>query len=301
LLDAISWPQWLRDVRLPPTTGRGEPDYMKNYEYDPTPDNAGVDSFMEVKDSQSNRAIIHVRMQSQYEPDLGRTLWRDCEKVRRQHKLPVSTVVILLHEGADGPDITGEYLPRRRTPAGSQPFRYSVARAWEKQPEEMLSGGLGTLPLAPMSDVDEAQLPAVIARMQEIIEEQAKPEDAAKLWLSTYFFMGLRYPADLIHSLLEKVMPLVRSTGNYQNVQAHGYVQGVSQGMVQGPLLAARQLIRAQGEKRFGPLDRATAADLDAIADLDRLEAICERLLDAADWRELMLVVRGQLTLVDCC
>jgi hypothetical protein len=178
-------------------------------------------------------------------------------------------------------------------------FRYNIARAWEKGPDELLGGGLGTLPLAPMSNLTDEQLPGVVKRMKQIITEQAKPEDAAKLWLSTYFFMGLRYPADLVDRLLADVMPQIRTTGNYQNVLAQGYVQGVSQGMVEGPIVAAKMLIRAQGERRFGPPDDATATALDSIHDLEHLETIADHLLDAPGWPELMSV-RGQLSLVSC-
>lgn len=289
LVDANSWQEWLRDVVVPPAPSRAEPEYMRHYEFDPGKDNLGVDSFIEVKDHRGNRAVIHIRMQSQYEPELGKAVWKGNEKVRKQHRLPVSSVVILLHEGADGPGVTGEYAPPPR--AGRNPgtiFRYSVSRAWEKTPGELLSGGLGTLPLAPMSNLTEAELPEVIRRMEEIIGAQAKPEDAAKLWLSTYFFMGLRYPAELIHRLLANVMPLVRSTENFKGVLAKGYVQGVSQGMAEGPILAAKTLIRAQGEKRFGPPDARSTAALEAANDQEHLERLTGRLLEASAWPDLL-------------
>ena len=293
LLDSGSWQEWLAGVRVPPPSPRAEPDYMRYYEFDPTKEQLGVDSFIEVKDLRGNRAVIHIRMQSQYEPDVGKTIWKENEKVHRQQDLPVSSVVILLHEGADGPNVTGEYAPIPRP--GQKPgdtFRYTVARAWEKTPGELLAGGLGILPLAPMSNLTEAELPGVIQRMGEIIGKQAKPEDAAKLWLSTYFFMGLRYPTDLVKNLLADFMPLIRSTENYQGVLAKGYVQGVSQGMVEGPIRAAKSLVRTQGEKRFGPPDAASAGALDAANDLEHLERLAERLLDAGSWPELLAVER---------
>ena len=48
-------------------------------------------------------------------------------------------------------------------------------------------------------------------------------------------------------------------------------------------------LVKASaGRKRFGEPDAPTAAALQAITDLDRLEALSDRLLDVASWQELL-------------
>ena len=56
-----------------------------------------------------------------------------------------------------------------------------MVRVWEKPVEEVLAGGLGTLPLAPLSNVTEEELPAVIERMKTRIDAEATPEQAGKL------------------------------------------------------------------------------------------------------------------------
>ncbi|HZT80116.1 MAG TPA: hypothetical protein VFA26_07840 [Gemmataceae bacterium] len=37
-------------------------------------------------------------------------------------------------------------------------FRYGVVRVWQLPPEQLLTGGLGTLPLAPIGAVREADM-----------------------------------------------------------------------------------------------------------------------------------------------
>src|SRR5205823_3141389 len=82
-----------------------------------------------------------------------------------RHELEVLSVVVLLRREANLKSLTGVY--ERRFP-GKEPylrFHYQVIRVWELSPEQLLTGGLGTLPLAPISNVTEADLPDVIERL----------------------------------------------------------------------------------------------------------------------------------------
>jgi len=82
----------------------------------------------------------------------------------KRHRLRVRSLAVLLHRGADSPQLTGFY--ERGFP--DEPFdvalRYRIVRVWEVPPEKWLSGGLGVVPLAPLGDVGQGQLPAVIPR-----------------------------------------------------------------------------------------------------------------------------------------
>jgi hypothetical protein len=49
------------------------------------------------------------------------------------------------------------------------------------------------LPLAPLGDVQEAELPAVIAQMKQRLDWEVPRSEAAELWSATYMLMGLRY------------------------------------------------------------------------------------------------------------
>ena len=50
----------------------------------------------------------------------------------------------------------------------------------------------------------------------------------------------------------------------------------------------ARTIVLRQGGKRFGPADTRTRSAIEAIADVDRLEQLTERLLDVSSWNELL-------------
>ncbi len=42
------------------------------------------------------------------------------------------------------------------------------------------------------------------------------------------------------------------------------------------------------GDVRFGPIDDSTLATIESIDDLERLEGLCEKLLHATSWADLM-------------
>jgi hypothetical protein len=114
--------------------------------------------------------------------------------LNRRHGLPVRTVVVLLRREADGPEMTDSV--RHALPDGRPylEFRYDVTRIWQKPVEEILAGGVGTLPLAPIAQVAENELPGVIHRMQERFVHEVTRAEAATLWAETSILMGLALP-----------------------------------------------------------------------------------------------------------
>ena len=89
--------------------------------------------------------------------------------------------------------------------------------------------------------------------------------------------MGLRYSDDLTFSLLEGVQTMHEST-TYRRI------------INDGRLEEARRFLLRQGTKRFREPDATTVTALEAIRDIDRLEAIGERILDPDlhDWEDLL-------------
>ena len=93
--------------------------------------------------------------------------------------------MVLLRRSADDPALTGELS---RSFPGEVPyltFRYQVVRVWQIPAETFLNGGLGILPLAPISQVAEAELPAVISRMERRFRSETAPEEASLLWTAS--------------------------------------------------------------------------------------------------------------------
>jgi hypothetical protein len=77
-----------------------------------------------------------------------------------RHGLPVWSEAFLLRPEADSPRLTG-VLTRQMSDGGLiHDFRYGITRVWQLPVEAVLNGGLGPLPLAPVSNVKQSALPA---------------------------------------------------------------------------------------------------------------------------------------------
>jgi predicted transposase YdaD len=154
-------------------------------------------------------------------------------------------------------------------------FRYNVVRTWELPADEILAGGLATLPLAPLARVKESELSAVIHAMRGRLVREATKNQAETLWTATYLLMGLKYSDELIDRLLEGVQNMEESV-TYQKILKKGRAE------------EAKRILKRQGARRFGKPDAHIEAAIDAIADLDRLELLSDRVLEVTAWEELL-------------
>jgi predicted transposase YdaD len=200
-----------------------------------------------------------------------------------RHGLPVLSVAILLRPQADSPGLSGNRL---RSLPGDTPynrFRYRVVRVWRLAPEPLLEGGLGTLPLAAIADVTEAELPGIIREMEERLDRPRGRRRSRDLWAATFILLGLRYSSAMAARLLQGVVSMKEST-TYQMILAEGEALGISK----GALAEAKKMLRILGESRFGEADARTLATLEAIDDLGQLEELGVRLLNVESWQELL-------------
>ena len=62
----------------------------------------------------------------------------------------------------------------------------------------------------------------------------------------------------------------------------------LEEGEAQGRAKHARQDILRLAEKRFGPADKAALDQLHHTTDLERMERIQDRILEAKDWQDLL-------------
>jgi len=200
-----------------------------------------------------------------------------------RHRLVVVTGLVLLKPEADSPNWTGQL---RSIYPGQEPettFRYRVLRVWEHPPEVFLKG-IGTLPLAPVSAVTNAQIPDII---REVKSRLAGHPLAPDLWAATYVMLGLRYSSAFASMVLQGVLTMKESV-TYQAIIAEGKAEGKAEGVIQGALEEARKLLLRQGDIRFGPPSKANHAALNRIIDLSRLEDLSERLLVVDSWQDLL-------------
>ncbi len=207
---------------------------------------------------------------------MARTLWYRQVALDYRHNLPLLTILVLLRKEANSPNLTGSY--ERFIPDGrlTNRYNYHVVRLWQQDVQAYLTTGVGLVPLAPLTKLTEPELPGLVRLMANRINREPHPR-AAKLWTATFLLMGLRYSDELTIQLLEGVQTMHEST-TYQRI------------VNDGRLAEARRMLLRQGTKRFRDPDAATVAALEAIRDIDRLEALGERIIDpdVHDWQDLL-------------
>ena len=184
-----------------------------------------------------------------------------------RHDRLVLSVAVLLRPEADSPQLTGSF---ERAFPGQEPIsllRYRVIRVWQLPVESLLTGGLGTLPQAPVSDVSEARVPEVFRRMKERLSRERRGQFVKDLWAVTYVLLGLRYSDAFANLLFQEVLGMEEST-TYQAI------------IKKGRLSEAREVLFRLGRKRFGPADEATEAVLNAIDDVQQLHELIDRVYE---------------------
>lgn len=219
--------------------------------------------------------LLHLELQSSPRTEPSEQLQWYNTLLRHRHRLPVRTIILLLRPEADSPRYNGIYQDAFPGEPPYLEFHYQVVRLWQIPVEEILSGGLGILPLALLGDVEEAAFPGVLHRMNERLEREANSEQEPLLWTAAYILTGLRLPPEALFSLFQGVS-LMRESSAFQLMRAEGAV------------LELKKVIRLQGRQRFGPPEAATNESLEAIMDLERLERMAERMLVVNSWEQLL-------------
>ena len=161
-------------------------------------------------------------------------------------------------------------------------------RLWQDDPELYLNSSVTLVPLAPLADVSPTDLPSLVQRMKDRIGHQPRPQ-AAKLWTAAYLLMGLRYEDDSTSLLFEGIEVMKQST-TYQSILKEGRQEGRQEGESLGRVHEAQRIVRLQGTKRFGEPSLSTAAALEEIQDVERLETLGVRILepDVVNWDDLL-------------
>ena len=196
--------------------------------------------------------------------------------LEQRHHLPVRSVIVLLRREANSTSLTG-VVELRHAPADPPylTFHYTVVRLWQQPLAPLLAGPVGLLPLAPLTDEAEADLPGVVDHVVRRLRAETDRAEAAKMEVATFVLMGMRYEEDVLEQLYKGVPEMEESSG-YQLIMKRGERQSL-----------IRMLLR-QGRKKFGEPDATTLAAVERLTDVDRLESLTDRILDVATWQELL-------------
>jgi predicted transposase YdaD len=223
--------------------------------------------------------LMDLNFQRGPDASLPRRTHQDNALLEDRHELLVRSVVVLLTPAANLSAIDGRYL---RAFPGEEPhldFRYQVIRVWQLPVQSLLTGGLGTLPLAPISAVTEAELPGVVAQMKQRLARETQPARAEELWTATYVLMGLRYQAALVSQLLQGVLEMEESV-TYQAI--------IRKGEAKGKREEARKSLLLVGKECLGVPPKVVLTTIEAIDDLARLEQLIVQAMKAKSWEALL-------------
>jgi hypothetical protein len=217
-------------------------------------------------------SLVNIEAESRHAADAPDRMLLYSTLLRHRHGLPVRSVLLLLRREANASNLT-ETLEVRE--AEGDPwylaFRYHVVRVWAQPVGPLLAGGLGTLPLAALTDEAGPNLAGVVRRIGERLNAEAQPELAGKMLAGAFVLLGLRYPEGLVEQLFRENTNVEDST-TYQMLISRG----------------ERNVLLRQGRRKFGEPDEATLAALQAIKSPRRLEDLAERLLVVNSWQELL-------------
>jgi hypothetical protein len=285
LITAAGWSDWLAGVVAPPPAP-GLPEYTRNLEIDLEPSGPSIDTHMKAKMIGGGDAIVHLRIQKWYQPDLDRHLFVESRKIERKHGKMPTVCVFLMWPPAEGPGMTGRYEERDAKGRLKRVFKYTIRRAWELEPEETTHSP-GTMLLAPLTRRSKERMPEIVQMIRKGLETcKADAKTAAAVWDAVYWSMGLICGLDEAHRALGDLLPVIHNSHFYLAAKGEAFLTAYSAAQGEGLPAAARALVLRQGTRRFGPLPGGE----EALASLSgaELEALAQRVLTAGDWASLL-------------
>jgi hypothetical protein len=286
LVTASSWAEWLAGVAVP-LPAPGLPDYTKNLEIDFEPSGPSIDTHMKAGLIGGGTAIIHLRIQKWYQPNLDRHLFEESRKLERKHGMMPMVMVFLMWPPAEGPGMTGKYKERDAKGKVKRVFNYTIRRAWEIEPEEATRSP-GTMILAPLTKGAKQRMPEIVQMVKKGLDQsKADAKTREMVWDAVYWSMGLICDLDEAHRALGDMLPVIHRSRNYLSAKGQAFMNAYSAAQNEGLPAAARALVLRQAARRFGELPGA-GDTLAAITAPEELEALAQRVLTAADWSSLL-------------
>ena len=230
--------------------------------------------------------LIHVEVQARWDKTLPRRLWRYNALLDLKYDLRVRSVATLLRPAADSKRLTD--VLELRLPDGGHvvEFHYSVVRAWQQPVKPLLTQPLATLPMATLADAPVADLPDILARIDSRLMAETSPDNAAIMMVRTLFLAGMRMDPEHVKVLKRglRTMNILKES----SFSRPYFEEGEKAGEKRGQIAEAKKIVIDLGQERFGRLNKATCAKIESIDDLERLEALIKKTLNAASWTDLL-------------
>jgi predicted transposase YdaD len=225
--------------------------------------------------------LAHIEFQSSADSALDARVLGYNVLIRRRHGLPVWSAVFLLRPQALGAGVTGRIFDRLDEIARLD-FAYHLVRVWELPTGHVLSGGLGILPLAPITAVAETELAPVIEKVYQRLKTEMAVQQGREFLLAMRVLMGLRYQEQLTESLMQSIAEMTDSV-EWQKIYRSGKAEGKAEGVVEGE----RAILLRLATRRFGNPPEAILRRISSIADAEELSRLALKLLDVSSWDAL--------------
>jgi hypothetical protein len=196
------------------------------------------------------------------------------------YHVPVHTIIVLLRPKAAHSNMHGAIRYAPRPGRGSMEFSYEVVRLWERPAEELLRAELGVVPLAVLGRLPEDLsledgLTAVIERLAERITREAPPERLSKLLTDAYLLTGLRLRRNAVTRLFQGVRAM-EDSDTYLAILDEGQER------------YAKKAVLLVGQERCGAPSDEAKSRIANITDLERLDRMLRRAVNAANWNEIL-------------
>src|SRR5438270_606185 len=196
-----------------------------------TPDLSTVTRFADTVLRVGDRGIFHLDFQSGPDPALPRRMLLYNALLHEAYGLPVHTAVVLLRPAAARAGLRGAVSYRMVPRRGRLDFRFEIIRLWQRPAEELLTGGLGMVPLATLGKLPAgvrppAALAGVVERLVERVVREAGPGEGPELLIATLILTGLRVPKPKLAELFRGVRAMHESAG-YELIMDEGAIREV--------------------------------------------------------------------------
>jgi hypothetical protein len=116
----------------------------------------------------------------------------------------------------------------------------------------------------------------------ERLRDEAGPELKKTLWAATEILLGLYHSEERVNELTEEITTMVLGI---QGIEESSVYQGI---FARGKAEDAKEILIRLGTKKFGPPNEQAKARIASLSDLDRLHDLFDRVLEVANWDELL-------------
>ena len=221
----------------------------------------------------SRPSIIHLELEGNPRLEIPNELLRYNVHVHGMYGLPVETVILLLRPKVNPSDMTGEYSRAAGDGQTNVWFKYRVIRLWEEPMAPLMSGGLGTRPLALLTNEATSSLDSAFNEFQQRLQAERVSDNVKKEIVDAMLrLLELRHSTETIQKLYEDLGMKTEETTMYRLM--------VSQEL--------RRTILRQGTQTLGTPPADVEPALKSLDELERLRRIVDRVHEAASWDDLL-------------